>query len=173
MKKLLLVGAVALFGAMNAQALKVGAHVGLPIGDFADSSSFNVGADVAFVYNVMDNLELGVTTGYSHFVGKEYSTPSFSYMGISVPGTTVKSDLGIVPVAATATYNLTEKFNLGADLGYAFYVGDNVDGGGMYFFPKVGYNLTENDNVFAGFKGISDDGTSGTVSLGYTHKFSF
>lgn len=173
MKKLFLAGALALFGVMNAQSLKVGAHVGLPIGDFGDTSSFNVGGDAAFVFPVADNVELGIATGYSHYIGKEYTIPGISVSGFSIPSVTVKNDFGIVPVAATGTYNLTEKFSLGADLGYAFFVGDNVDGGGFYFFPKAGFNFTESDNVYAGFKGISDNGTLGTIAVGYTHKFNF
>ena len=68
MKKLFLVGAIALFGAVNAQSagnFKLGAHIGLPVGDAADGYSFVAGADVAYMWPVAAEFNLGVASGYN------------------------------------------------------------------------------------------------------------
>lgn len=97
MKKITLtIAAVLAFGFANAQdgKFKVGAHVGLPMGDIKDVSSVNLGADVAYVWNVADKFSAGVTTGYTSYLGKDYSE--------TVYGTTytVKGDaVGFIPVA--------------------------------------------------------------------------
>lgn len=165
MKKLFLVGALALFGAVNAQKsghFELGAHIGLPVGDAADYTGFNIGADAAYLWNIAQNFELGLTTGYSHYTGKDYT----------VAGYTVKSDGGgIVPLAATGRYNFTGGFTIGADLGYAFYTGEGADGGGFYYQPKIGYNVGQG-NVYLGYKGVSEDGYNlNSINLGYVYKF--
>ncbi|MBB4805631.1 outer membrane scaffolding protein for murein synthesis (MipA/OmpV family) [Chryseobacterium defluvii] len=173
MKKLLLIGALALLGAnVNAQEshFKLGAHAGLPIGDAGDAYSFNAGLDVAYTWEIADNFELGATTGYSHYFGKEYSTPAITMGPITIPAQSYKFNVGAIPVAATAQYSFDGGFNLGADLGYAFLTGD-ADGGGFYYQPKVGYTFAEKHNVYAGYKGISKDGTLSSVNIGYAYKF--
>lgn len=79
MKKLFLVGAIALFGAVNAQTtggFKLGAHVGLPVGDAAEGLDFNAGVDVAYTWRVAPNFDLGITSGYSHYFGEDVEIPA-------------------------------------------------------------------------------------------------
>lgn len=172
MKKLFLAGALALLGAVSVNAqtgsFKLGAHIGLPVGDTADNMSFNLGADAAYVWNVAPNFELGVTTGYSHYLAKDY-TYTDPFTGRSV---TVKADgSGIVPLAATGKYNITPEFFLGTDLGYAFFTGKGADGGAFYYQPKVGYNFS-NTELYLGYKGMSKDGASvSSVNLGFNYYF--
>ena len=170
MKKLLLIGAIALSGAsmMNAQSgLKIGAHLGLPIGDIADTTSFNFGVDAAYTWKIAENFDLGVTTGYSHYTGKEY-TYEIPFLGTQ----TVKGEgTGMIPIAATAQYSFGNGPFVGADLGYAFFTGENSDGG-LYYQPKVGYTFTGKHDVYLGYKGVSLDGiTVSSVNLGYAFKF--
>ncbi len=151
MKKLFLVGALALFGAMNAQTtgnFKVGAHVGLPTGDIADFSSFNAGVDLAYQWNLAENFKLGVASGYSHYFGKNGWDGS-----------------GLIPVAATGQYTISPNFFLGADLGYGFFTQKGSDGG-FYYQPKVGYQKN-NWEAYLGYKGVSlDGGTVSSVNVG-------
>lgn len=176
MKKLLLVGAVALMGTF-AQAqeghFKVGVHAGLPMGDAGDAFSFNAGVDAAYVFAIADNLDLGLTTGYSNYFGKEQTIGGGTILGVPIPTFTVDTpDLGIIPVAATAQYNFDGGFNIGADLGYAFFVSDGAEGGGLYYQPKVGYTFSENSSAYVGYKGVSDDGYElSSINLGYAYKF--
>ncbi|MFC3157784.1 hypothetical protein ACFOEQ_04170 [Chryseobacterium arachidis] len=45
----------------------MGAHVGAPLGDAADAASVTLGIDAAYMWNITKGLDIGVTTGYSHF----------------------------------------------------------------------------------------------------------
>lgn len=165
-----MVGAIALMGTF-AQAqeghFKLGAHVGLPVGDAGDAFSFNAGVDAAYVWTLNDKFDVGLTTGYSNYFGKTY-TFNTGFGVIEIEG----ADLGIVPVAATGQYNFDGGFNIGADLGYAFYVSDGADGGGFYYQPKIGYTFGEKSSAYLGYKGVSDNGsTLSSINLGYAYKF--
>ena len=156
MKKIILtVAAVFAFGFANAQdgAFKLGAHVGIPMGDIKDASSLNYGLDAAYVWSVADKFKAGVTTGYDVFSGKD---------GID--------DITFLPVAATGQYSFSDKIFGGLDLGYAVGISDNNDGGLLYQ-PKVGYQA-EKFEVALGYKGIAVDGiTVSAVTLGFNYKF--
>ncbi len=157
MKKIILTLAVVLaFGFANAQEgkFKLGAHLGIPMGDIKDYSSFNFGVDAAYVWKVADSFSAGATTGYTNYAGKS------GY-----------DSIGYIPVAATAQYSLSESMFLGADLGYAIYVGSGSGDGGFYYQPKVGYQA-EKFEVYAGYKGISvTGGTFSSINLGFNYKF--
>ncbi|MDY3318360.1 hypothetical protein PG593_05995 [Riemerella anatipestifer] len=164
MKKLFLAGALALFGAVNAQSnghFKLGANVSLPVGDFGKVSSIGIGADLGYMFNVAKDFELGAVTGYTHFLGKEYKTPF---------GTLKADSYGVIPVAASAKYNVTPEFFLGTDLGVAF--STVKDSGTLFYYnPKVGYQFSNNE-VALSYKGFSQNGGSlGAVSLGYFYNF--
>ncbi|WJK00015.1 hypothetical protein [Elizabethkingia anophelis] len=74
MKKNLLIGAFALLGFVaNAQTkgnFKLGTHIGIPTGELADVASFNIGIDMAYLFNIDTNFKAGFTTGYSHYFVK-------------------------------------------------------------------------------------------------------
>ena len=167
MKKMILaVIAVMGFGFANAQDghFKVGVQAGLPIGDASDVTSVNLGADVAYLWKVTDKFSAGATTGYSTYLAKEYT---YTFFGMS---TKIKGDdISYIPVAATGQYALATNVFVGLDLGYAIAVSDGGDGGFLYQ-PKVGY---QNDKIeiYAGYKGISDNVTVSSVNLGFNYKF--
>ena len=161
MKKLFLVGALALFGAMNAQKgnFKLGAHVGFPTGDVAEATNFVLGVDATYMFPVATNFELGVATGYSAFLGKKIE-------GYKVP------TLSLIPVAASAAYKLTPEFSIGADLGYGFLSWDGESDGGFYYQPKLTYTLQEKHGLTLGYQGVTKDGvTFSSVNLGYVYTF--
>lgn len=171
MKKILLASAVALFGLANAQEkgnFKIGAHIGVPTGDFSKAYSFNLGFDAAYVYPIAENFKLGVTTGYSHYFGKKME---FELFGFNF-GEEKNPDGGIIPLAATAQYTFGEsKVFLGADLGYAFFTGKEASGGGFYIQPKVGYTFADKHDLYISYKNISNNGSIGSVNLGYGFNF--
>lgn len=156
MKKIILSAiAVMAFGFANAQDghFKVGAHVGLPLGDIKDFSSVNLGVDAAYLWNVADQFSAGVTTGYTSYLAKS-GYDSF----------------GFIPVAATAQYSLADNLFLGADLGYAIYAGKGSGDGGFLYQPKFGYQ-NEKVELYVGYKGISNNGTVSSLNLGFNYKF--
>lgn len=165
MKKVFFAAAFAVIGlvGVNAQTGVEGTvHVGIPVGQASDVSSFNLGVDLAYLHPVANNFRAGAKVGYDHFVGKS---------GIK--------DFGFVPVAATAKYEFGGGSNIfiGADLGYAFSTESSIDGG-LFYQPKIGY-AAANWDLYAGFKGISVSNdipglknfNANTVSVGFAYKF--
>ncbi|MDX8571115.1 hypothetical protein OZ666_05450 [Elizabethkingia sp. HX QKY] len=171
MKKNLLIGAFALLGfAANAQTkgnFKLGTHIGVPTGNLADVATFNIGVDMAYLFNIDANFKAGFTTGYSHYFVKSITR---NFLGRQI--TLRPDDIGIIPVAATAKYNFESNVFIGADLGYAFFVvGQDGTTGAFYFQPKLGYQ-SKNNEFYISYKGMSKEGTTiGSVNLGYAYTF--
>lgn len=162
MKKLLFAGAMLLFGlganAQSAGQFKIGANVGLPLGDIKDATSFSAGVDAAYLWNISDKFQAGATAGFQNFfLKKEWKDEGFS-------------DFNYIPVAASGQYSIVPEFFIGADLGYAITTSGGEDGGGFYYLPKVGYQQSKWE-VFAGYRGVSNDANFGAANLGFNFKF--
>lgn len=139
MKKLLILGAFAALGTVaNAQTgFKLGAHVGAPVGDASNLSSVSLGIDAAYMWNVAKGLDVGATTGYSHFFGKN----NFD-------------DFGFIPLAASGKYRFSKiPLFVGLDLGAAISTNSNINTG-FYIQPKVGYQM-KNTEFYLGFQNVS------------------
>ena len=148
-------------GSDDSAGFKLGLNLGLPLGDIKDAYSLGLGLDLAYMWPIADGFQLGVTTGYAHYLGK---TEDFG--GISVK----YDDAGFVPLAASAQLSLGENFFLGADLGYAIGVSPSGNDGGLLYQPKVGYQMG-NVGIYAGYKGISvTGGTFSSLNLGVNFK---
>lgn len=172
MKKLILSAFVATMGLMTANAqegLKAGAHVGIPAGSSTDYFGVNFGAEVSYLYPVMENLHVGGTAGVDLFSGKE----------ITGTGTKIKG-LTMLPIAASAQYDFLEQFFAGIDIGYALSLNKDYNGG-FYFQPKGGWQ-NEYFQAFVFLKGISsgvdvatpyysDFSNIMTVGVGAAYKF--
>lgn len=157
MKKLFLVSALALFGSVSAQSgFKLGANVGLPVGDAGDIYSFTAGADASYLWAVASDFNLGLATGFQSYF------PKSEFDGAD--------NLGMIPVAASAQYRLTPEFSLGVDLGYAIITNEGADGG-FYYAPKAAYHFGPSE-VNLSYRGISNNGANGgSVNLGYAYSF--
>jgi hypothetical protein len=169
MKKLLVLAAIAVFSltSVNAQedntvnkvinevkggGFYVGANIGFSIlnssrynfisnDDVEDFGSINFGVDVAYLFEVMDNLEVGGLVGYTHYLASgQYFTGDFNDNGDKVFFN--YKDAGFVPISSSVRYYFGDrKFFGGIDLGFAINVsGDDVDSG-LYLRPKFGFNL--------------------------------
>jgi hypothetical protein len=139
MKKLLLVGAFALLGVgVQAQeGFRLGAHVGAPLGDAGDAASVTLGIDAAYMWHITKGLDIGATTGYSHFFGKDHV-----------------DDFGFVPIAASGKYKFSKiPLFVGLDLGAAISTKDYINSG-LYVAPRVGYQM-KNVELYLGFQNIS------------------
>ncbi|MDQ6529800.1 hypothetical protein [Flavobacterium sp. LHD-85] len=168
MKKVILSAlAVMAFGFANAQDghFKAGVHAGVVLGDLKDSYTSNFGVDVAYLWNVADKFSVGATSGYTVYIPKSYN-----YNDIYGSYRVESSEAGFIPVAGTAQYSITNYLFVGADLGYAIYVGSGSGDGGILYQPKFGYQNNKIE-VFASYKGISDDATLSTFNIGFNYKF--
>ncbi len=156
MKKLLLVVVFTIFGFVGSYAqseFRIGVNAGVPLGDADDISTFNFGADFAYLFGVTDVFSVGPLVGYSHFFG-ENDFEDFSF----------------VPLAASGRFSFSEAFFIGADLGYAIGADDGNDGG-FFYRPKLGYNFGI-IALIASYSGIEVAGGSfNSVNLGIEFGF--
>ncbi|SHL66883.1 hypothetical protein [Chryseobacterium polytrichastri] len=139
MKKLLLLGAFALLGgaAQAQEGFRLGGHVGAPLGDASDAASVTIGVDAAYMWNITKGLDIGVTTGYSHFFGKDHV-----------------DDFGFIPIAASGKYKFAKiPLFVGLDLGAAISTKDYINSG-LYIAPRVGYQMKRTE-LYLGFQNIS------------------
>ncbi len=150
MKKLLLMSIFAVFaiGSVNAQGANVGVSVGLITGDFSDGYSFNITLDGNYLWEVSDQIDAGIATGYSHSLGKD-----------GVDG------FGYLPVAAAGRFNISEEFTVGVDLGYGVGITPDGNDGGFYYAPKVQYSVSESIDIVGAYRGVSLD--FGGISFGF------
>lgn len=169
-KKNLLIAIFAIFGLIvNAQkntninqydsrggSFIVGANIGLPLSNVGDVSSFNSGADIAYLYEVIENLEIGGLIGFTNYFGNgtyELIDISDDLVIIDYP------DAGFVPVSSSARYYFSDrKFFGGLDLGFAINVSGDADNG-FYHRPKFGFNFGLISLI------VSYTGISGGVSV--------
>ena len=149
-----MIAAMAVFGLSSAQeGFKLGAHIGVPVADAGDASSFNLGLDAAYMWNVAPSFDLGIASGYTHFIGKSNNGYKFD-------------DFGFIPIAASGKYRFSgSPVSLGLDLGYGISTNDDIDGG-LYYQPKVAYNFSQGE-LYLGYQGVSNDFSVGSVNLGY------
>jgi len=117
---------------------KLGAYIGVPLSGAGDVASFNIGGDVAYLFEVATNLEIGALVGYSYIFGNG-DTYKENIDGVVV--TKTFEDNSFVPISTTSRYYFNNrKFFGGLDLGYAINVSGKADSG-FYLRPKFGFNL--------------------------------
>lgn len=159
MKRLVLIFCFTLIGtaAMQAQSgLRVGANIGLPVGDIEEASNFQIGADLAYMVSVADMLYLGPKVGYTRFFIEDLDT-EFGDFEIEDPA--------FLPIVASGRVSLARGFFFGTDLGYAVGLNDGNDGG-FYYKPQAGYNFGKIGLILS-YTGISvDGGNFDAINLG-------
>lgn len=105
------------------------------------------------MWNVAPSFDLGIASGYTHFIGKSNNGYNFD-------------DFGFIPIAASGKYRFSgSPVSLGLDLGYGISTKDGIDGG-LYYQPKVAYNFSQGE-LYLGYQGVSNDFSVGSVNLGY------
>src|SRR5258705_2021620 len=129
MKKALLITILFIgFLGANAQSdfkFGVGPNIGIPIGDAGDISSLTIGVEVQGELKFSDKASGIVTTGYTHFIGKDYFGVKLSY--------------GAIPILIGGRVYPSEQFFIGGQIGYGFFTGD-ASSGGFFYKTQIGYN---------------------------------
>ena len=145
-------------GIQAQSGLSLGANVGLPIGDAGDVSTFSIGFDSSYLFEVSEKLSAGPAISFTNAFGDTFDSGSLSFD---------YDDIQFLPVAAAARFMPAESFSVGADIGYAVGINDGNDGG-FYYRPMVGYNINDKMQVSASYRGISlDGGTWSTINAGF------
>jgi hypothetical protein len=113
--------------------------------------SFNFGFDVAYLFELIDNLEVGGLVGYTQYIA------SGSYLSGTNNGNFVYvdyEDASFIPVAVSGRYYFANhRFFGGLDLGVGINVSGDADTG-FYARPKFGFVLGP-VNLIAAFQSIS------------------
>jgi len=196
MKKILLACILTVFCliALNAQKknnFEMGLYVGAIVNEksafsdleWADELSkeynFNFGVNFAYYFGIMDNLKVGILTGYDHFIldYNEDETGIVHDENISYLDIDAESE-SYIPIAASAKYYFTEKFFAGLDLGYVHDIsGNNSNGtGGLYFRPRISWSTRVVD-LYASYKGLNFNKNEaitshiGSAGIGVMFKF--
>lgn len=140
--------------------LKFGLNAGVPVGDVADFSSFALGLELKGQLMETNHVGIGLTTGYTHFFGKD----NFE-------------DFGSIPLGAfIRAYPKSSGFFAGLDAGYNIITGDNDLDGGLYLRPQLGYH-NYNWNVFGFYNHVFVDqpgiNNVAQVGIGATYNIRF
>ena len=135
----------------NAQELKSNFSLGIPVGDVSEGYNVNVNFEFVYLWDISNQVQLGVVSGYSHFVGD-----SFEAQGLSLK----VDDAGFLPLNATFRFNATAKTALSLDFGYAFGLSLDGNSGGFTYAPKMYYNLDKSFDLYVSYKDIRVDGNA-------------
>jgi hypothetical protein len=156
MKKLVLIITVFAF-VFNANAqdgFRIGANVGIPLGDFSDFYSLAATLDVDYDWEVSESFTAGFATGFANYFGKD-GMDGFKYL----------------PVAASADVNVSDDVSVGGDVGYAISL-ENGGGGDFLYRIQIRYQASDDVDVTARWNSISGDGaTLSNASLGVGLRF--
>lgn len=141
--------------AMTANAqFSLGATLGLPSGDVSDAYTFALGIDANYMFDSESEIAFGVATGYLTYFGDEI-------LGVSI------DNASFLPLAGAARYAASDKFTLGADVGYAVGLAPDGNDGGFYYRPMVAYAISEKASINLSYSGVSvDGGTFSNIGLG-------
>ncbi len=157
MKKLLLVAMMAFGVAVSAQEgeLNVGGTIGLPTGDASDFFDVTGAIEANYLFTASEKFKVGPSVSYLHFNGEG-------------------ADIAFLPLAVAGRYDVSEKFIVGADLGYG--IGVRPSGNtqsGFYYRPMVGYKATDKITIHVDYSSVAlDNVTASSFGLGGTYSFS-
>ena len=153
MKKVLFIAVVVLgLGNINAQngSFNAGVSIGLPTGDISDSSSLAISVEANYLFEISDQFKVGPSISYLHYTGKK------DILGSGYD----QNDMSFLPIAAAARFAASEKFTIGADLGYGFGISPDDIEGAFYYRPMIGYNISEKVMLQATYTGMSKEDTT-------------
>jgi len=167
MKKLILFVAVTLFafnvnaqdgddsGSNGQEGFRLGANLGTTVGDFSDWYGLAINFDVDYDFSVSDQINLGVSSGFTSYLGKDDNDYCFNY----------------VPLAGSIDFNLSDQFSIGGDAGVAIGIEENSGSDFLYRF-QLRYQASDQVDISGRYNSISGNGaTISNVSLGVGFRF--
>lgn len=144
------------------EGFKMGIQAGLPFNDFNDAVSVVVGADVSYMYPLGEIVDIGPAVGFIHGFAETFQ--SFE----------VRRDLKPVqfaPVSAGLRFWTSNDFSFGGNVGYAFGVSDNVEGG-LYYRPTIAFLMSSSVEVNLSYTAIElEESSWNTLTLGIVYNF--
>jgi hypothetical protein len=159
MKKLIFTAfAIFAFASISAQGFRAGANVGLPVGDAGDFYTFNVTLDLDFLWEVSETFDLGIATGLSYNFGEDIDLGGFGSFEVE--------DAIFLPIAVAGRFAVSDKFKLGADVGYGIGISPSENDGGFYYAPRLQYGVTEALDIVLAYRSVLTGGSFDNITLG-------
>ncbi len=144
------------------EGFKLGAHGGIPLGDFNDKIGLVFGADVGYMWAPNKVFDLGIKAGIVHGFGETFKDEVISTKSPSVQ---------FAPLAASIRIWPSRSFSLGGDVGQAFGLSDGNDGG-LYYRPQIGFQMGAQTEINFSYSAIQlESETWTTVSFGVVYTF--
>jgi hypothetical protein len=122
-------------------------NIGFPTGDLSDDLSVEFNAKTGYLWRVSPQFDLGPALGFSYVSTKSNTNSGFGFL----------DDLQIYTIGAAARYGISQKVDIGADLGYGHLRGliDGSSGsGGFYFRPLIGFRLGGGFMINGGYQSV-------------------
>ncbi len=148
-------------GMGNSPSLSVGLEVGLPTGDFNQTSKVGIGGSLKAAIPIFDNGDFTLSAGYISYGGKDFG------------GGMKASTVGMIPIKAGLRVRSNVGLYFEPQLGYTWTKAKGQKGeGGFTYAANVGYMFTPNWDISARYEGLSISG--GTISqIGFRLAYSF
>ena len=154
MKKLMFTMMLVVFVYTANAQFSLGATFGLPTGDADTGYTFALGIDANYMFSSESDIAFGVATGYLTYFGDEI-------LGVEI------DNASFLPLAGAARYAASDKFTLGADVGYAIGLAPDGNDGGFYYRPMIAYAVGESTSINLSYSGVSvSGGTFSNIGLG-------
>lgn len=145
----------------------IGAGGGFPVFDASDFSNFAFNIDAAYLFEVAEDIEVGPSVSYLHFVG------SSEEISIAPLGTTTINydDVAFLPIAGQAKWEFAEEWRIRLEVGYAIGASSGNDGG-FYWSPGVSYEVVDDLEIVGTLRVVAENSFSwGTINFGVTYTF--
>lgn len=144
------------------EGFKIGAHGGIPIGDFNDKIGVVIGGDIGYMLALNKIFDLGVKAGFIHGFSETFRVETVS---VKLPG------MQFAPVAASVRIWAAKSFSFGGDVGQAFGLNKGNEGG-FYYRPQIGFQTGAKSELNFSYTAI-DQGEDiwSTVTLGFVYTF--
>lgn len=123
--------------AQNGQ-LSLGVNLGIPVSSTSKVSPFVMNLEANYLFESSGEFKIGPSASYSHFVGKN---------GGNV--------LSYLPLAIAARFSYSNRFSLGADVGYGIAIKPQSAESGFYYRPLLIYHLNRFMQLNTSFSVIS------------------
>lgn len=164
MRRSLFILTLAIFstGLFAQEGFKIGAHGGIPLGEFNDKVGLVMGADIGYMWAPNKIFDLGIKAGIVHGFGETFKDEVIS---------TKSPSIQFAPVAASIRLWPARSFSIGGDVGQAFGLNEGNDGG-FYYRPQIGFQMGAQSELNFSYSVIQvNNETWSTVTMGFVYTF--
>ncbi|MBD0830605.1 hypothetical protein [Aestuariibaculum sediminum] len=148
------------------QGFRFEANLGFPLGESSDYFSYVLQGNFFYLWNIKDNVDVGLTTGCIIFLGEGNNADGSLGLFSSIPDV-------YLPIALSGRIEIIPRLKAGLDIGYSLSANmETKDSGGLYFRPLATYKIKEKLAIVFSYAQISEDDYNATsLSIGINFWF--